>query len=146
MINLETLEITSGSIEDCMLMDEQLLNHNLLDIPGQSKDSFKQISFVVKKNNELLAGIHGTYVEGSLLYISSLFVKEELRSNGIGSLLVQKIENESIKHKVHTSYLSTISELAGMKFYPKLGYETFGTIEDVPVKGRSMYFLQKKLL
>lgn len=53
-----------------------------------------------------------------------------------------EVEKEVIKRGVRNSHLQTIYSLG---FYEKLGYETFGVIEDSPI-GFNMYYMKKRLV
>jgi ribosomal protein S18 acetylase RimI-like enzyme len=98
---------------------------------------------VLLKNDEgnVIGGLQGNY-NSKWLYINALWVDSNYRGQGYGRRMMLEAENEAIKRGVSNSHLQTIHSLG---FYEKLGYETFGVIEDSPV-GFNMYYLKKELI
>ena len=78
-----------------------------------------------------------------IMYVDSLFVEENHRNKGLGSMLLQKVEKEA---KTIGATLSNLNSFAfqARDFYIKHGYEVFGHFSDHP-KGHTVYFLKKIL-
>lgn len=77
------------------------------------------------------------------IHIALLWVSEDSRSQGYGSLLLEAAEDEAIKSKLQYAYVDTFAFQAG-DFYPKHGYELIGKI-DHALLGHSRLFYRKKL-
>lgn len=97
---------------------------------------------VSNPDNKLIAGIYAEMYWG-WLDINYLWVEEEYRSLGIGSLLLAKSENEAKRHQCTKAMLTTFSFQA-KDFYLKYGYSAAGQVEDYP-PGSVYYTLVKNL-
>ena len=98
-----------------------------------------------------LRDIEGEIVGGLLgctnwrwLFISHLWISENLRGGGYGQKLIAAAEHEAVKRGCKHAHVDTFSFQAP-GFYEKLGYRVFGTLEDYP-EGHSRIFLQKRNL
>jgi GNAT superfamily N-acetyltransferase len=89
---------------------------------------------------ELAAGLSGALSWG-WLFVDALWVADELRSRGIGRALMAGAEDYARTKDCHAAWLDTF-QASG--FYAKLGYESFGVLEDYP-PGQSRHFLRKRL-
>ena len=110
-----------------------------MGLPGNTQLTF----FLRDDTGTLVGGVHGNY-GGSWLYISTLWVSDQVRDQGYGSQLMQQIEEAAIKGGCANVYLDTFSYQAP-DFYKKLGYILFGELEDFPV-GYSRCFFRKRLV
>ena len=77
------------------------------------------------------------------LYVDLLWVHEDHRSSGLGTKLMQTIEDEARRRGCHSAYLNTFSYQA-RPFYEKLGYVVFGTLKEFP-RGHERYYMTKRL-
>ena len=77
------------------------------------------------------------------LFINLLWVDAGLRRHGIGSALIAEAERRATAFGCHSAHVDTFS-FQGPEFYPKFGYEVFGTIDYPPDHKR--IFLRKKLI
>lgn len=106
-------------------------------------DDAQNMCFLVKDQDGKTVGgvIAATY--WNWLYINLMWVREDLRSQGFGSELLTKAEEEGRKRGAKFAYLDTFSFQAP-DFYKKFGYEVFGQLEDFP-QGHQRIFLRKAL-
>jgi GNAT superfamily N-acetyltransferase len=86
------------------------------------------------------AGLSGTLSWG-WLFVEALWVSDELRGRGIGRALMAGAEDFARAKDCHSAWLDTF-QASG--FYARLGYESFGVLEDYP-PGQSRHFLRKRL-
>jgi ribosomal protein S18 acetylase RimI-like enzyme len=77
------------------------------------------------------------------LYISLMWVKDELRGRGYGHRLLTLAEEEGRKRGATNAYLDTFSFQAP-EFYKKYGYQVFGELQNFP-PGHQRYYLTKQL-
>lgn len=96
-----------------------------------------------KENWQVIAGMLAYSVMQHILYIDTLWVKNEHRGKGYGSILLKKVEDEAKNIGCNISHVDTF-DFQGPDFYKKNGYEVFGVLEDSP-KGHKEYFLTKRL-
>ncbi len=77
------------------------------------------------------------------LYVDKLWVREDLRGQGIGSRLLRQAEDEARAAGCVAAALDTFAFQA-RPFYEKLGYTVWAELPDYP-PGFGMYFLRKPL-
>jgi GNAT superfamily N-acetyltransferase len=77
------------------------------------------------------------------LFVELLAVPEKWRGQSYGTALMQ--EAERIAHAEHCMgiWLDTF-DFQARGFYEKLGFEIFGTLDDIPL-GHCRYFMRKRL-
>ena len=77
--------------------------------------------YVEDEHGQLLAGLVAETF-GNWLEIEYLFVKEELRRQGIGSQLLQQAESEAKKRNCRFAFVNTY-QFQAPAFYQKYGYQ-----------------------
>ena len=98
--------------------------------------------YVEDEHGQLLAGLVAETF-GNWLEIEYLFVKEELRGQGIGSQLLQQAESEAKKRNCRFAFVNTY-QFQAPTFYQKHGYKEVFTLKDYPCTGQRHYY-QKDL-
>ena len=98
--------------------------------------------YVEDEHGQLLAGLVAETF-GNWLEIEYLFVKEELRGQGIGSQLLQQAESEAKKRNCRLAFVNTY-QFQAPDFYQKHGYQEVFTLKDYPYTGQRHYY-QKDL-
>ena len=78
---------------------------------------------------ELIGGVVAGTSYGWLL-VKILWVAESHRGAGVGSALMRATEVKGSELKCHCAWLDT-SNPGAYQFYSRLGYEVFGTLENV---------------
>ena len=98
--------------------------------------------YVEDDSGELMAGLVAETF-GNWLEIEYLFVKEDLRGQGIGSQLLQQAESEAKKRNCRSVFVNTY-QFQAPAFYQKNGYKEVFTLRDYPYDGQRHYY-QKDL-
>ena len=98
--------------------------------------------YVEDDSGELMAGLIAETF-GNWLEIEYLFVKEDLRGQGIGSQLLQQAESEAKKRNCRYVFVNTY-QFQAPAFYEKQGYKEIFTLKDYPYTGQRHYY-QKDL-
>lgn len=80
---------------------------------------------------------------GNWLQIEYLFVKEELRGQGIGSKLLQQAETEAKNRNCRFAFVNTY-QFQAPDFYKRHGYKEVFRLQDYPYTGQRFYY-QKDL-
>ena len=98
--------------------------------------------YIEDDSGELMAGLVAETF-GNWLEIEYLFVKEDLRGQGIGSQLLQQAESEAKKRNCRSVFVNTY-QFQAPAFYQKHGYKEVFTLKDYPYTGQRHYY-QKNL-
>ena len=98
--------------------------------------------YVEDDSGELMAGLVAETF-GNWLEIEYLFVKEDLRGQGIGSQLLHRAESEAKKRNCRFAFVNTY-QFQAPAFYQKHGYQEVFTLKDYPYTGQRHYY-QKDL-
>ena len=108
----------------------------------ESSESEPLNLYVEDASGELMAGLVAETF-GNWLEIEYLFVKEELRRQGIGTQLLQQAESEAKKRNCRFAFVNTY-QFQAPAFYQKHGYQEVFTLKDYPCTGQRHYY-QKDL-
>lgn len=98
--------------------------------------------YIEDENGQLMAGLVAETF-GNWLEIEYLFVKEDLRGQGIGSQLLHQAESEAKKRNCRFAFVNTY-QFQAPAFYQKYGYKEVFTLKDYPYTGQRYYY-QKDL-
>lgn len=98
--------------------------------------------YIEDENGQLMADLVAETF-GNWLEIEYLFVKENLRGQGIGSQLLQQAESEAKKRNCRFAFVNTY-QFQAPAFYQKYGYKEVFTLKDYPYTGQRHYY-QKDL-
>ena len=98
--------------------------------------------YVEDEHGEIMAGLVAETF-GNWLEIEYLFVKEDLRGQGIGSQLLQRAESEAKKRNCRFAFVNTY-QFQAPAFYQKHGYKEVFTMKNYPYTGQRHYY-QKEL-
>ena len=126
--------------EDSDYIRKKVIEHNLSKLPDDVKHPVKNISFILRDEEEkILGGITGT-IFWYHLHIDFLWVDESLRDKGYGKQLLNNIEDIARENRCKLIQLDTFCFQAP-NFYQKYGYEVVGVIEEHPNKDNQQYYL-----
>ncbi|MFS9365727.1 GNAT family N-acetyltransferase [Streptococcus oralis subsp. tigurinus] len=98
--------------------------------------------YVEDEKGNLLAGLVAETF-GNWLEIKYLFVKEELREQGIGSKLLEQAESEVKNRNCRFAFVNTY-QFQAPDFYKSHGYKEVFTLQNYPYTGKRFYY-QKDL-
>lgn len=101
-------------------------------------------NYVIKDQiGDMIAGIRGCFYLRECLYIRVLFVDENKRKQGLGSILLYTMEKQAKSMNIRLIHLDTF-DFQAKDFYLKHGYEVFGVLDDCP-KYHKRYYMKKIL-
>jgi GNAT superfamily N-acetyltransferase len=126
--------------EDLLILEEGLDSKVSELFPNKSRT---HVAFFLRdENGEIAGGVSGNHGTFGWLYVSTLWVREDLRGRGFGRELMKRIEAEAVRHGCKNVFLNTMSFQAP-EFYEKLGYTVFAELEDFPGEHSRMFFRKK---
>ncbi|CDQ20039.1 GNAT family N-acetyltransferase [Halobacillus karajensis] len=128
--------------EDSDFIRKKVIEHNMKELPEELKTPNEDISLVLKDESGAIYGVITANMFWHHMHVESLWVDENLRGEGYGRVLLEKMEHLALEKGCRFIYLDTFSFQAP-EFYKQNGYEVFGMIEDHP-RGFNQYFLYKR--
>jgi GNAT superfamily N-acetyltransferase len=116
--------------------------YNQIQVPALS-DIWTPLEFMIRDSEGVvIGGVLGGIGSFKGLEIRILWVSEEYRKSGLGSKMLNHIENVAIEKGATISMLDTF-DFQAEGFYIKNGYSVFGEIHDFP-KGHRRIYLSKR--
>lgn len=126
------------------VVNNGIIEYNLSKVPFTQEPAFISINRVIKGvNGEVLAGINSLLYCWSCLSVDVLWVKEEYRKEGYGSVLLNEVEKIAKEKGCNLVHLDTF-DFQAKDFYLKHGYEIFGVLDDCQV-GHARYYMKKNI-
>src|SRR5471030_1128302 len=125
--------IEESTREEYGVVDNGIVEYNLSKVPFSQEPSFISINRVIKDlNGEVVAGINSLLYCWNCLYVDVLWVKEQYRKEGYGSVLLNEVEKIAKEKGCNLIHLDTF-DFQAKDFYLKHGYEIFGVLDDCPM-------------
>ena len=101
------------------------------------------INIGIEHEGEIIAGADAVVTTFKILYVSTVYVDEAFRGQGLGRKLMEAVEARAVALGVNTIRLDTF-DWQGSGFYPKIGYVEVGRYEN-EVDGYSEHFFVKRI-
>lgn len=139
-----TVVFASSTEEEKNYVLNSLVQYNNKQVPFTQSDIFEYMNFVAKnEKGEVIGGINSKFYCWKILFIDILWVEDAYRSQGIGSQLMQKVQESAKQKGCGLIHLDTF-DFQAKDFYLKHGFEVYGILEDCP-PGHSRIYLKKKI-
>jgi len=148
MQNLTLHQITDYSESFYFAIRSPLMYHDFDHIGYYTHEDIGV--YIKDKTNQIQGGILGQ-IGLDRLYIQNNWVHKEYRNQGVGSILLYRIEEWAKAKGMRLAWLTTTEYLA-LDFYKKRGYQVFATLpfyNKNPAGERikyEEYFMQKELV
>ncbi|OIN66568.1 GNAT family N-acetyltransferase [Exiguobacterium sp. KRL4] len=143
------LTIQEGTEESApykTFLQEKIRAYNDEQSPHHAKKrhtAVRPVHVMVFEEEHIVGGIYGE-IYWDWLEVEFLYLPDSLRTQGLGSQLLHRIETLASQSGIDRVLVTTFSFQA-YAFYKKHGYETVGVIADYP-PGFSQYTLVKQLV
>lgn len=131
---------TDPAMEDIRFLGDRLYDYNA-EQTGVDDGQWLAI-FIRDDQQTIRAGIEGWTWCGSC-YIRTVWVHQDWRGQGVGTKLLQAVEQEAIKRGCQQIVLESFSFQAP-GFYQQLGFEVFAILDEHP-RGHQHHYLRKPL-
>jgi len=119
-----------------------IICYNLSKVSLKQAVPFEWINRVIEDSKgEVIAGILSKMYCWNCLYIDVLWVEDRYRTDGLGTKLLEEVENIAKRKACHLIHLDTF-DFQAKDFYLKHGYEIFGVLDECPA-GHLRYFMKK---
>ncbi|HBN85842.1 MAG TPA: GNAT family N-acetyltransferase [Clostridiales bacterium] len=133
------ISIEESTREEQLEIDDRIIEYNNRKVPFTQPHAFIPVNRVIKsENGEIIAGVNSVLYGWNCLYIDVLWVKEEFRSKGYGSILLNEVEKVAQEYGCDLIHLDTF-DFQAKTFYIKHGYTVFGVLEDCPDRHKRYY-------
>ena len=128
------------------LNEEQLEDiENRLEEYDESRITYRMegsIHIGIKENNQLIAGLDACMTAFKIMYVSTVFVNEEYRRQGYGTILMKEMESRAKSMGANTIRLDTF-DWQGKEFYEALGYQLVGNYSNNDDHYSEYFFLKR---
>jgi GNAT superfamily N-acetyltransferase len=105
--------------------------------------NFKEFTlFARSETGGFVGGLLG-WTHWNHFFVCALFVDERARREGVGRELMKRAEELAVEQGCNAIYLDTF-DFQAPKFYEKLGFKVFGTLQDYPT-GHQRFYLVKQI-
>ena len=141
--NKDIFKVYPASQKEAEFVDNKIVEFNNHLVPFTQKYPHILKNYIIKDKGKIIAGINSVIYNWNILYIDVLFVDENFRGKQLGSLLLQKVEDEAKAIGATLAHLDTF-DFQAKDFYLKHGYEIFGVLTDCP-PNHKRYYLKKNL-
>jgi GNAT superfamily N-acetyltransferase len=133
------------SIEDAPTPEDvDTVRRNLYDFNCRhaGEDNYRPLAVYLRDEAGAIAAGLSAVTFWGWLYVELLWVREDLRGQGIGGRLLETAEREAIQRGCDGVFLDTQSFQAPA-FYKDRGYAIFGELPNMP-EGHTRYYLAKR--
>ena len=138
-----TIQSCDSKEQDIII--DGLVKYNLSKVPATQEELFVDLSKkVVDQQGNIIAGIVARMYCWKCVYVDTLWVSEVYRKKGLGTKLLEQVEQEAIDKGATLIHLDTF-DFQAKEFYLRHGYEVFGELKNCP-EGHSRYYLKKDLV
>lgn len=128
------------SIDELKQLDEKLLRYDEQHTKGTLHKMFS-IGYA-DVNGAVLGGVFATSTAYDIVYVSTLFVEESFRGQGIGRKLMLELETQAREQGAKMIRLDTF-DWQGKVFYQKLGYKEVGSYRSDEFDFSEHFFLKE---
>jgi GNAT superfamily N-acetyltransferase len=124
---------------DLEFLEDQI---NAYNVAATGIVDWYPLAIFAREGGQIVAGVNGG-IWGGYLEIKNVWVREDLRGQGLGKRLLLAAEQQARARGCGQVLLDT-HDFQAPEFYKKLGYTVFGVFEGIG--GRyNRYYLSKKL-
>ncbi len=122
------------------VIQEGLSRHALpvTHVPG-----FQRVAVLARDERSTLIGGAVGAINWTWLHVALLWVSETHRHTGLGTRLMDALEDIGVRRRCTHAHLDTFSYQA-RPFYERRGYRVFATLQDYP-PGHERIFMEKTL-
>jgi GNAT superfamily N-acetyltransferase len=117
-VNSWDITCTASKLDESVIADGVFEHGRSLATGGNAQ----ALACFLRRNGVVVAGGLGR-TEYCRLFISSVWVLESLRGQGIGSEIISRMEQEAIARQCRDALIETLIE-SNVRFYEHLGYKS----------------------
>lgn len=125
--------------EETSSIEKGVLDYGLTQVEGIAPTKW---AFHAVEDGQLLGGATGR-IHFTQFYLDLVWVKEEFRSKGVGTVILASIVDFARENKCKRILLNTMNVNA-VRLYEKLGYKILSVIEGY-VDGFDLYYMAQEI-
>ena len=133
---MEIIDLNEQQLED---IENRLEEYDESHITYRMEGS---IHIGIIENNQLIAGLDACMTAFKIMYVSTVFVNEEYRRQGYGTILMKEMESRAKRMGANTIRLDTF-DWQGKEFYEALGYQLVGNYSNNDDHYSEYFFLKR---
>ena len=133
---MEIIDLNEEQLED---IENRLEEYDESHITYRTEGS---IHIGIFENNQLIAGLDACMTAFKIMYVSTVFVNEEYRRQGYGTILMKEMESRAKGMGANTIRLDTF-DWQGKEFYEALGYQLVGNYSNNDDHYSEYFFLKR---
>ena len=112
------------------------------NLPFIGTDQQQRLAIIVRDEGEVVAGLLAE-TKWNWMYIGWVWVREDHRTNGIGTRMMRDAELQARAMGCDHAHLTTL-DFQAKGFYERLGYEVFAALKDYP-RGHTRFMMKKNI-
>jgi len=131
--------ITQLTEQQTNYIDEQLeaYDNNYMKVRPEG-----EINIGITHDGKLIAGAMASMTAFKILYVSTVYVEESFRGQGIGRKLMDEVERQALQFGATMIRLDTFN-WQGYEFYKKIGYQEVGNYKNEAENFSEHFFLKR---
>ena len=123
--------LKEATSEENHLLQEAITDYNIKIIKDLPRATTIKVDLIAwTSDNKWVGGINAEWVNWSILFIHLLFIHEQFRGQGYGSLLLQEVEQRAKSNGCYLAHLDTF-DFQGKEFHLKNSYRIFGVLAEL---------------
>ena len=137
--------IIKNSARESSYVKQSLVNEIAMHLK-QNESSYRvELGYCMKDyDGKIIAGINAVMRGRYSVEIGELWVSEEHRHKGIGTKLLECLEEECLDNGVRLFYLYTY-DFQARDFYKLFGYKVYAKLPNNPIESVMTFFMKKQL-
>ncbi len=136
-------EIKKCTDDEKKIIIDALVQFNAAQVPF-THPSHVDLSYSVKnQQGVVIGGILARIYCWGVVFVDILWINDHYRGQGLGTTLLNKVEEDAKAQQCHLIHLDTF-DFQAKDFYEKNGFEIYGVLDNCPPNHKRYYM--KKIL
>ncbi|BAO07502.1 GNAT family N-acetyltransferase [Enterococcus mundtii] len=138
------IEIKKSDSEETEKKIIGLLNEQYMQSFSTNEHLTTQIISISASKDEKWIGGAVASLFGNTLHLSLLAVDQSYRHEGIGSRLIEAVQQTALENQCLYMTVNT-QDYQAREFYERHGFEVFASVENMPFVGTTKFYLKQQI-